>query len=141
MDSVRVVDGVPTARMMSVNEVILGDANDDWFSVEDIRDTRNTMLANSDGQISSDMPTAMVETWTSYRQKLRDWPSLVTSNNIPPAVAAMMAPVHPDSESSRYETMTAALKLVRKRRKSRAIAEGLAQMERAKPTEDQNPGL
>ena len=30
--------------MMSVNEVILGDANDDWFSVEDIRDTRNTML-------------------------------------------------------------------------------------------------
>ena len=66
---------------------------------------------------------------------------MVTSNNIPPAVAAMMAPVHPDSESSRYETMTAQPKTRKKEKEARAIAEGLAQMERAKPTEDQNPGL
>lgn len=140
-ETVRVVDGVPTARMFTVNEVILGSASDDWFSVEDIRDKRNQMLASSDGQISSDMPTAMVEAWTSYRQNLRDWPALVTEQGIPPQVAAMMTPIMPGMESSRYSSMTDEQKARKKAQEAREVARGLEQMERAKPTEDQNPGL
>lgn len=139
--TVRVVDGVPTARMFTVNEVILGEANDDWFGVEDIREKRNQMLSSSDGQISSDMPSAMVQAWTDYRQNLRDWPSLVTEQGVPPAVAAMMTPIHPTADSMRYESMTADQIARKEAKEAREIARGLEQMERAKPTEDQNPGL
>lgn len=141
MDSVRVVDGVPTARMMTVNEVILGEANDDYFTVEDIRDRRNADLEASDGAISSDMPTAMVNQWTSYRQKLRDWPALVTSNGIPAAVAAKMSPIHPNSARGKWGEMTDAQKAREKAKMARVDAAAKAQMEAAKPTEDQNPGL
>lgn len=139
--TVRVVDGVPTTRMFTVNEVVLGEANDDWFSVEDIRESRNSMLASSDGQISSDMPASMISAWTDYRQNLRDWPSLVETHGIPPAIAAKMQPLSPDATRSSYSSMTDAQIARKEEKEARAIARGLEQMERAKPTEDQNPGL
>jgi hypothetical protein len=36
---------------------------------------RNSLLAQSDGKIASDMPEAMKQEWIDYRQKLRDMPT------------------------------------------------------------------
>ena len=135
------VENVIQTMISSVNEVILGEANDDYFTVEDIRDRRNADLESSDGAISSDMPTAMVEAWTSYRQKLRDWPALVTSNGIPAAVAAKMSPIHPNSARGKWGEMTDAQKTREKAKMARIDAAAKAQMEAAKAPEDQNPGL
>ncbi len=39
-----------------------------------IRRRRNSLLAQSDGKISPDMPEALKQQWMDYRQKLRDLP-------------------------------------------------------------------
>lgn len=43
-------------------------------SDEFIRQRRNTLLEQSDGKISPDMPEALKQAWMDYRQKLRDLP-------------------------------------------------------------------
>ena len=39
-----------------------------------VREHRNKVLANSDGQIAEDMPDALKKQWKTYRQSLRDLP-------------------------------------------------------------------
>lgn len=45
------------------------DRSDEW-----LRRMRNTLLQQSDGKISEDMPQALKQKWLDYRQQLRDLP-------------------------------------------------------------------
>jgi len=61
---------------------------------DDIKEQRNKMLHDTDGNISEDMPEELKEKWRTYRQLLRDLPSALA--HIPPFQAAKMFPTAPD---------------------------------------------
>ncbi len=60
-----------------------------------VREHRNGVLQNSDGQIAEDMPAALKEEWKVYRQQLRDLPSKMQAASVHPNVADMMFPIEP----------------------------------------------
>lgn len=61
---------------------------------DDIKDLRNKMLHDTDGKISADMPQAIQDKWTTYRQLLRDLPTNLAA--FPTWAAAKMFPTAPD---------------------------------------------
>jgi hypothetical protein len=48
---------------------------DDGITWDQILNSRNSMLAATDGKISPDMPDAIKQPWVTYRQALRDLPA------------------------------------------------------------------
>ena len=66
----------------------------DW---EFVRKRRDKMLASADGRVSEDMPDSLKQQWFTYRQRLRDLPSVMQANNVPAHIALMMFPEDPDS--------------------------------------------
>lgn len=91
--SVRIVDGAPTVHAFSVNEKLLGRAED--LTWDEVRGHRNAILAGSDGQIAEDMPEDMKNTWKAYRQKLRDLPAELAAAGVSPNMAYYMFPDEP----------------------------------------------
>ena len=88
--SVRIVDGAPTVHAFSVNEKLIGRADD--LTWDEIRDHRNGILSGSDGQIAEDMPEDMKTIWKAYRQKLRDLPAELAAAGVSPNMAYYMFP-------------------------------------------------
>ncbi len=62
---------------------------------DDIRAHRDKQLELSDGQLAEDMPENLKEEFRIYRQRLRDLPSVMQANNVPPQIAFYMFPEHP----------------------------------------------
>lgn len=91
--SVRIVDGAPTVHAFSVNEKLLGRADD--LTWDEIRSHRNGILGGSDGQIAEDMPEDMKTVWKEYRQKLRDLPAELAAAGVSPNMAYYMFPNEP----------------------------------------------
>lgn len=93
--SVKVINGQPTLQVWTATQKLLD--RDDPMTWDDIRDHRNKMLTNSDAQIAEDMPENVKTVWKIYRQKLRDLPSVMQANNVPPSIAYYMFPNTPDT--------------------------------------------
>ena len=91
--TVRVVDGVPTVHAFTVNEKLIGRADD--LTWDDIRAHRNSLLDGSDQSIAEDMPEDMKNAWKSYRQKLRDLPAELEAAGVSPNIAYYMFPQQP----------------------------------------------
>lgn len=82
----------------SVTDVFLGeDAGDlpDWNFV---RKHRDMLLKNSDSELADDMPESLKTEWRKYRQLLRDLPTVMQENNVPPHVSLFMFPKVPFSD-------------------------------------------
>lgn len=60
---------------------------------DDVKTIRNKMLEDTDGKVSDDMPQALKDKWTLYRQLLRDLPTALA--HIPAFQAAKMFPTPP----------------------------------------------
>jgi len=69
-------------------------------SWDDIRAHRDKQLELSDGQISEDMPEHIKEEFKIYRQRLRDLPTVMQANNVPPQIAFYMFPEHPHTKKT-----------------------------------------
>jgi len=93
--SVRVIDGQPTLQVFTATQKLLD--RDTELTWDDIRNHRNKMLTNSDSQIAEDMPENVKEVWKIYRQRLRDLPTVMQENNVPPSIAYYMFPHTPDT--------------------------------------------
>ena len=61
-----------------------------------VREHRNKVLANSDGQIAEDMPDTIKNQWKTYRQQLRDLPGKMQAAGVHPNFADMMFPMEPN---------------------------------------------
>lgn len=90
-----------TIPVRRVAEHFFGDdtADDDMPTWDDIRNIRDSRLKASDSQISDDMPESLKEKWRTYRQRLRDLPTVMQANNVPPHIAFFMFPIDPDNET------------------------------------------
>jgi hypothetical protein len=95
--SVKIIDGQPTLQVWTAIQKLLD--RDDPMTWDDIRDHRNKMLSNSDSQIAEDMPENVKDVWKAYRQKLRDLPTVMQANSVPPSIAYYMFPNTPDTVS------------------------------------------
>ena len=93
-DSLRVVDGEIEFQRYTVSEKLI-DQEDD-YTWDDIRKKRNEMLANCDMRTAGDLPADLLEQWKAYRVKLRNFPSTMQDNNVPPNIAYYMFPEDPD---------------------------------------------
>lgn len=103
-------DGTPTIPIKEPRDYIMGvDVGRD-ITWDDVRAKRNQFLKNSDSEITDDMPAALRTEWETYRQRLRDWPTVMQNANVPPIMAYYMEPiqvgadpetgmVNPDSDS------------------------------------------
>lgn len=63
---------------------------------EQIRDKRDSMLEATDMKVSVDMPSALVDEWKVYRQKLRDFPATMQAAGVEASWAYYMLPQSPD---------------------------------------------
>ena len=76
-----------------------------------VREHRNKVLANSDGQIAEDMPDTLKTQWKDYRQSLRDLPAKMQAAGVHPNFADMMFPMEPNftnpPDGPEDETVTA----------------------------------
>ena len=63
-----------------------------------VRKHRDSVLANSDGQIAEDMPDALKDQWKAYRQSLRDLPNKMIAAGVHPNFADLMFPMGLDSK-------------------------------------------
>jgi hypothetical protein len=93
--TVKIIEGQPTLQVFTATQKLLD--RDDPMTWDDIRDHRDKMLRNSDSQIAEDMPEDVKEVWKIYRQKLRDLPTVMQENNVPPGIAYYMFPHTPDT--------------------------------------------
>jgi hypothetical protein len=93
--SVKIIDGQPTLQVWTATQKLLD--RDDPMTWDDIREHRNKLLSNSDAQIAEDMPEHVKDVWKAYRQKLRDLPTVMQDNNVPPGIAYYMFPHTPDT--------------------------------------------
>jgi hypothetical protein len=91
--SVKVVDGDLTIETWSVNNKLID--KEESLTWDDIRDHRNNLLSGSDGKVTEDMPEELKNSWKEYRQKLRDLPDVMQSNNVSPTIAYYMFPEQP----------------------------------------------
>lgn len=94
--SVKLLNGELVVGSFSVSQK-LGDreVNRTW---DDVRAHRDKLLESSDGQIPLDAPEYLQEEFRVYRQLLRDLPSVMQENNVPPHIAFYMFPEHPHSK-------------------------------------------
>jgi len=93
--TVKIIEGQPTLQVFTATQKLLD--RDNPMTWDDIRDHRDKMLRNSDSQIAEDMPEDVKEVWKIYRQKLRDLPTVMQENNVPPGIAYYMFPHTPDT--------------------------------------------
>jgi hypothetical protein len=98
--SCHIVDGKPVLDAWTVIQKLLDRDTD--LTWDDIRQHRDTMLANSDAAIAEDMPEDLKNKWKSYRQKLRDLPTVMQANNVHPNIAYYMFPYVPGTEPEGY---------------------------------------
>tara|TARA_B100000287_G_scaffold387376_1_gene395904 strand:+ start:296 stop:1063 length:768 start_codon:yes stop_codon:yes gene_type:complete len=92
-DSLKVEGGKITISAFTARQKINGaDVDKTW---DDVREQRNKMLSNSDGEIAEDMPEDMKTKIKAWRQKLRDFPKTMLDNGVEPNVASMMMPNSP----------------------------------------------
>lgn len=96
--SLEIVNNVPTIKPFTVVQKILGSHRTEEYTWDEIRKQRDLMLDSSDGSVAGDMPEALKNEFIIYRQKLRDLPSVMQANNVPPSVAKFMFPDHPHSK-------------------------------------------
>ena len=86
-------DGVPTIPIREPRDTVMGiDVNRD-LTWDDLRAKRNQFLKNSDSEITDDMPTDLRNQWLDYRQRLRDWPTVMQNAGVPPLFAYYMEPI------------------------------------------------
>lgn len=62
---------------------------------DEIREIRDQELNNTDGKIAPDAPDSVRNAWTTYRQKLRDLPSVMQAAGYEPWQVGMMFPMAP----------------------------------------------
>jgi len=72
-----------------------GDRLPTW---DDVRAKRDQLLKNSDSELVDDMPAALRTEWTTYRQALRDWPTVMQDAGNPAWAAYNMEPIDPASK-------------------------------------------
>jgi len=65
---------------------------------DDVRKHRDQLLSSSDSRLPPDAPEDLKAKWLDYRQKLRDLPSVMQANNVPPSIAFYMFPWTPDDD-------------------------------------------
>ena len=82
----------------SVTDVFLGEDVGDLPDWNVVRKQRDTLLTNSDSHLADDMPESLKVEWRTYRQLLRDLPTVMQENNVPPHVALFMFPKVPNSD-------------------------------------------
>lgn len=81
----------------SVTDVFLGEDVGDLPDWNFVRKHRDMMLKNSDSELADDMPESLKAEWRAYRQLLRDLPTVMQANSVPPYVAMFMFPEVPFS--------------------------------------------
>lgn len=86
-------DGVPTIPIKEPRDYIMGTDIGRDITWDDVRAKRNQFLKNSDSEITDDMPAALRTEWETYRQRLRDWPTVMQNANVPPIMAYNMEPI------------------------------------------------
>ena len=91
--SVKVVGGEATVSRWSVSKKLVDRDSD--LTWDQLRAKRNMMLESCDARTSTDMPTAMLDEWKAYRQKLRDFPAVMEANSVPANIAYYMFPAEP----------------------------------------------
>lgn len=94
--SFRLIDGQPTIQAWTATQKLIG--RDVPLTWDDVRQHRDRMLSNSDSQIAIDMPQGLKDIWMTYRQKLRDLPSVMQEHSVPPTIAYYMFPFTPDTD-------------------------------------------
>ena len=98
--SVTVKDGKIDIHAYTVEEKLFGVQK--TLTWDDVREHRDKMLKNSDSAIAEDMPEALKEKWKTYRQKLRDLPTIMQQYNVSPNIAYYMFPFVPGTEPPGY---------------------------------------
>jgi hypothetical protein len=78
----------------TVSEKLLDRA--EFLTWDQIREKRDSMLEATDMKVSVDMPSALVDEWKVYRQKLRDFPATMQASGVEPSWAYYMMPQSPD---------------------------------------------
>jgi len=94
-------DGSLSVKKLSTLEAIHGDEKN--ITMLALKRQRDQLLRNSDGQVAPDMPAGLKADWESYRQNLRDFPSVIESAGIDPNIAFYMFPEQPKSATSEAE--------------------------------------
>ena len=79
-------------RLFSMNGLL---DKKELLTWDDIRKHRNQLLEGSDARLTIDMPAALQEEWKTYRQKLRDLPSVMEAAGVEPSIAFYMFPEQP----------------------------------------------
>jgi hypothetical protein len=92
-NSVKVIDGVPTLKTWSATKKLID--KEDSLTWDDIRKHRDQLLSGSDGKVTEDMPEDLKSEWKVFRQRLRDLPDVMQSNNVSPDIAYYMFPEQP----------------------------------------------
>tara|TARA_Y100000385_G_C12960177_1_gene579423 strand:+ start:92 stop:820 length:729 start_codon:yes stop_codon:yes gene_type:complete len=86
-------DGVPTIPVQEARDYIMGTDIGRDITWDDVRAKRNQFLKNSDSEITDDMPTELRNQWLDYRQRLRDWPTVMQNAGNSPIFAYNMEPI------------------------------------------------
>ena len=86
-------DGSYTIPTREPRDTIMGVDVDRDVTWDDVRAKRNQFLKNSDSEITDDMPTALRNQWLDYRQRLRDWPTVMQNAGVSPIFAYYMEPI------------------------------------------------
>ena len=82
-----------TIPVKEARDTVMGIDIERDITWDDVRAKRNQFLKNSDSEITDDMPTDLRNQWLDYRQRLRDWPTVMQNANIPPLFAYYMEPI------------------------------------------------
>ena len=91
--SVQIIDGKPAIKAFSVAQRMFG--KDTLMPWDNVRAKRDMDLRLSDAQVAEDMPQSLKDEYFAYRQLLRDFPTVMQENNVPPHIAYFMMPEHP----------------------------------------------
>lgn len=98
-------DDTYTLPLREPRDTVMGVDIERDITWDDVRAKRNQFLQNSDSQITDDMPADLRAKWVDYRQRLRDWPSVMQSNNISPLFAYYMNPIQVDADPETGEVI------------------------------------
>jgi len=86
-------DGVPTIPVKEPRDTVMGIDIERDITWDDVRAKRNQFLKNSDSEITDDMPADLRTQWLDYRQRLRDWPTVMQNAGVSPLFAYYMEPI------------------------------------------------
>lgn len=86
-------DNTYTIPVKEPRDTVMGIDVDRDLTWADVRLKRDNFLKNSDSEITDDMPASLKAEWQNYRQRLRDWPSVMSNAGVPPLFAYYMEPI------------------------------------------------